>query len=144
MSQVILAQTDTTVGFLSKDTAALAQAKQRPITQPFITVYANFQVLNSMHKRIPKAFRKAVRRSKATTYVVKADAFRVIGHGSHHRLLQQFGWLYSTSANLTGQKFDREYCEAQATLVVEAAEGFHAESPSALKRIGRKKARRLR
>jgi len=107
---IYLAQTDTTVGFLSSDNKKLAQIQQRPTTQKMICVVDSFQTLNK-YTRVPTKFKKMVRYSKNTTFIYpNKKSFRVVDKtSSHFELIKKFKIIYSTSANKTGEKFDINY-----------------------------------
>ena len=81
---IYLAQTDTTVGFLSDSKEELASAKRRDINQPFIICVSDLKKLKRL-TRVPKIHKKRVRRSKKTTFVYPNDlAIRVVKEGEHH------------------------------------------------------------
>jgi len=69
--QIVLTQTDTTVGFSSQNEKRLKEIKTRQSTKPFIKLYQNFQLLKKSGVRIPNAQKRRVRRSKKTTFIVK-------------------------------------------------------------------------
>lgn len=142
--KVLLTQTDTTVGLLSQSASRLATIKQRPQTKPFLKVYADLKAFKASGGRVPKSYRSQVRRSKQRTYVLKGKAFRIINESLHHRLLKQYGWSFSTSANQSGHSFERSFCEAAADIIVEDFRGLYEGIPSSIELLGRVKRRRLR
>ncbi|RDU55002.1 Sua5 YciO YrdC YwlC family protein [Helicobacter sp. MIT 00-7814] len=106
---LILAQSDTTAGFLCENPAILNATKKRDENKPSLREAGSFQTLKSF-VRIPKSHRIFVRRAKKTTFIYPNNcAFRVISHThSHHELLELFPTpLYSSSANLHKQNFDK-------------------------------------
>jgi tRNA A37 threonylcarbamoyladenosine synthetase subunit TsaC/SUA5/YrdC len=141
---VILAQTDTTVGFLSQDAKKLYEIKSRAQTKPFLKVYSTFNDLKEDSLRIPKSQRKLVRRSKKTTFVVKNQAFRVTRQNIHSQLLKPYKWFYSTSANESGRNFQREFCEERADVIIEDKNSLFESEPSSLLKINAKKMEKLR
>jgi len=142
--RLYLVQTDTTVGFLSRDAHKLALAKQRDPAQPFLISTAYFRIQKRL-ARTPRKYRKEVRRARKTTYLYpNKKAIRVVSEGPHHRFLANFAWLYSTSANLHGAPFDYGYALSRADVVVEDRRGFCASHASAIFRIGKRRKRRLR
>ncbi len=116
---VYLVQTDTTVGFLSKDDKELASIKNRSHTQKTLRVVDKFKTLKT-HTRIPKHFRKQIRNSKNTTFIYpNKESFRVVDKNSlHYNFIKKFGILYSTSANLSGEKFDLNFAQKNSDVEV--------------------------
>ena len=141
---VYLAQTDTTAGFLSQNRAALAAAKGRDPDKPFLMSVSDFTKLKT-YARVPKKHRKAVRRARRVTWLYpNLKAIRVVTEGEHHLFLKRFTFMYSTSANAHGKRFDEAYARKKADVVVEDARGFYEGAPSAIYRIGRRTKIRLR
>jgi tRNA A37 threonylcarbamoyladenosine synthetase subunit TsaC/SUA5/YrdC len=141
---VILTQTDTTVGFLSQDAKKLYEIKSRQSSKPFLKVYQNFKTLLKENNRIPKNMKNFVRRSKKTTFIVKNRAFRVANPTQYSQVLREFSWSYSTSANESGKHFDRVFCEAKADIIIEDARGLYESSSSSLIKINNTTKKRLR
>lgn len=139
-----LVQTDTTVGFLSNDSAKLARTKQRSSDKPFLRVYDTLRTLKSEHTRVPNRFKRDLRRAKATTFVVKHQAFRVIKDNIHTHFISRFGSLLSTSANLSGAHFERDFAQIHADVIVEDARGFYELTPSRIYKLGHYRKERLR
>ena len=144
MHPVILAQTDTTVGFLSQDAEKLAEIKERPSHKPFIQSFDSLRTYTQMGGRVPNRYKNRLRRSKSTTYVISNRAIRIVTDGQHHKLLSKYGWLYSTSANEKGKTYERGFAEQQADLIVEDNRGLFEGSASHIYKINSKKIRRLR
>ena len=141
---VFLIQTDTTVGLLSKDRKKLALIKQRDEKQPFLKSVATFCELKK-ETRIPKKYKKFIRRKKKATFIYpNSKAIRVVQDNPHQRFLKRFGWMYSTSANKTGCKFDFGYIKDRVDIIVFEAQNFRQNSASLLFKIGKKKIRRIR
>jgi tRNA A37 threonylcarbamoyladenosine synthetase subunit TsaC/SUA5/YrdC len=137
---VILVQTDTTAGFLSKSGEALAERKEREKGKEFLRVSSSFNAL----PRVPKKFRRSVRRSEKTTFVYpNGTAIRVVS-GEHRYFLDRFGTLFSTSANISGEKFHRETAEKLADSICETAEGFSEKSSSKIIKLHRNRIEILR
>ncbi|MEN4045429.1 MULTISPECIES: Sua5/YciO/YrdC/YwlC family protein [Sulfurimonas] len=143
-TNIILSQTDTTVGFLSQDAPKLCAVKSRPNTKPFIVVYKNFQALKKDHKRVPNTQKNRVRRLKKTTFIVKNHAFRVAEDVADSSCLRQKEWTYSTSANESGKNFSRTFCEQKADIIIENKKGLFEGQASKLYKINHKKIKRLR
>jgi len=109
-SLVYLVQTDTTVGFSSLNDEKLSTIKQRPTSKKILHTVDSFKTLNE-HTRVPKKFRKKVRNSKKTTFIYpNTKSFRVVDKNSDfYDFIHKFGILYSTSANKTGENFDKDF-----------------------------------
>jgi len=141
LSSIILAQADTTVGFISQDAKKLASIKSRPQSKPFIKIYNSLLACES---RIPHAKRKFLRRAKKTTFIVKNQAFRIVPHAKSSQILRDISWHYSTSANESGKKFSIEFCEDKADIIIEDSFGLKELQASKLIKLNNKKLRRLR
>lgn len=129
MHKILLAQTDTTVGFLSQDAKRLEEIKGRTGNKPFLKVYAELNVLRH-DIRIPTIHKHRVRHSRKTTFIVKNQAFRYVSDPKHASLIKPYGWLYSTSANKSGQNFDETFCRFVSDIIVEDHRGLHEQSAS--------------
>ncbi len=144
MSNVVLTQTDTTVGFLSQDATKLYEIKSRKNTKPFIQVFSDFKTLKAFGYRVPQRFKNNIRRAKKTTFIVKNRAFRVSTPQVSSQILRDIKWHYSTSANESEKKFNREFCEKKADIIIEDKYGLHEHSSSALIKLSQIKRRKLR
>ncbi|MDD5211742.1 MAG: hypothetical protein PHV62_04960 [Sulfuricurvum sp.] len=140
---IILAQTDTTVGFLSQDASLLNSVKGREEGKPYLKVFASFKVLQE-HTRIPLKYRIWFRHARKTTFVIKNQAFRYVGQEPHSSLITKYGWLYSTSANESGKGFDQQFCAEHSDLIVENSQGFQECKPSKIFRLTSTKYKQLR
>jgi len=140
---VLLVQTDTTVGFASQNAAALAQRKNRPSGKPFLKTFGSLGEYKTTG-RVPARFRRELRRTKKTTYVVKNQAFRIVAEGPYHSLLKPYGWLFSTSANAAGERFEPAYAAANADVIIEDARGLFEDVPSRIYRLSKHIKRRIR
>jgi tRNA A37 threonylcarbamoyladenosine synthetase subunit TsaC/SUA5/YrdC len=141
---IILAQTDTTVGFLSQDAQKLYEIKSRVSSKPFIKVFDSFQSLINAGQRVSKAHKKLVRNSKKTTFIIKSNSFRVAESSLNSALFRNISWFYSTSANASGKSFERGFCEKKADIIIEDKHGLREKSSSVIYRLGKIKKRRLR
>ena len=141
---VILTQTDTTVGFLSQDAQKLYEIKSRPMQKPFIKVYKDFKSFLNDKNRVPANRKNLIRRSEKTTFIINNFSFRVAPSKLNSRILKSTPWFYSTSANKSGESFDRVFCESKADIIVEDINYLVERSSSALIKINKKKKRRLR
>ncbi|GMB91985.1 N6-threonylcarbamoyl adenosine t(6)A37 modification in tRNA [Helicobacter ailurogastricus] len=136
---VLLAQSDTTVGFFSHDQDQLNRAKNSPKNKPLLRVSACFKDL----PRVPPKHRRLVRRLKAT-FIYKGQAFRVVQDPETLVFLKRLGIVFSTSANLSGQSHDPKIAFALADTIIEDRRGLAARSPSKIIKLGRSYKRRLR
>lgn len=143
MQQIILAQTDTTVGFLSQSPQRLQEIKKRDDTKPFLKVYADFKALRT-DIRIPSIHKHRVRYARKTTFIVKNQAFRYVDEPDHARLIQRYGWLYSTSANESGKPYDKGFCQSFSDLIVEDCRGLCEKSASKIFRLTPTRLKQLR
>jgi len=141
---IILTQTDTTVGFLSKDEKKLKEIKSRGDNKPFIKVYHDFKTFLASGNRIPSSKKNLVRRTKKTTFIVKNRAFRVSDKNLDSQILRNTKWNYSTSANESGKNFQREFCELKADIIIEDKKSLYEAKSSSLYKINSKKVKRLR
>jgi len=141
---IILTQTDTTVGFVSQDAKKLRHIKARQSQKPFIKVFTTFQALHHANIRIPNRYKKFVRRSKKSTFIVKNQAFRVSSYPLHSELLRKLDWSYSTSANESGKNFQREFCEQKADIIIENKQKLFEGRASKLYKINHQTIKRLR
>jgi len=139
---LILSKTDTTIGFLSQDSQRIDIAKRRESDKKYITTLPSLAILKSK-TRTPKRYRRLIRKASKTTFIFSnSRSFRVVKDERHLLLLNRFGWLYSSSANISGSDIDIEYAKSQADIIIYPIEGI-GESSTILK-LGRKRVRRVR
>ena len=144
MNRVYLTQTDTTVGFLSKDKKILNKIKNRPLNQPILREVDSLNTLKEF-VRVPKKHKRSVRLSNKTTFIYpNKESFRVVRDEKHLEFLKKFKWIYSTSANKTGEKFDREWAESVADVVVEDVRGLFEGEASRIYKLSRSRIKRVR
>lgn len=141
--KVLLAQTDTTVGFLSQDAVRLGEIKMRDSAKPFLKVFSDFQTLKE-HTRVPNRYKNWVRRAKKTTFIVKNQAFRYVSDPSHGSLIARHGWFYSTSANPSGGSYENLFCMQSADWIVEDDRGLCELSPSRIFKLGHRRFQKIR
>ncbi|MDO9056793.1 MAG: hypothetical protein Q7U69_09625 [Sulfuricurvum sp.] len=134
MNKILLAQTDTTVGFLSQNAKRLEEIKMRSGDKPFLKVYAELKNL-SRDIRIPPLHKHRVRHSQKTTFVVKNQAFRYVRTPEHAALIKPYRWLYSTSANESGKSFDETFCRFVSDIIIEDHRGLSEQSASKIFRL---------
>lgn len=116
---IYLAQTDTTAGFLSQNLEELNRLKNRPLNQPCLICISKFKMLKNF-TRVPCKFKNLVRRAKKTTFIYpNSKAIRVVKDCDHAKFLDEIGWVYSSSANIHGQKFDLEFAKNSADVILD-------------------------
>lgn len=146
-NSLFLAQSDTTVGFLSRDNKKLAKAKNRESNKKFLQVTYSFKRLKSK-VRVPKRFSRFIRYSKKSTFIYSnGEAFRVIFSSKfdyHIELLKKLDFCYSSSANLSGESFEREFALKTCDIIVFDREEFSEKTSSKIYKIYKKKLKRLR
>ena len=139
---IYLAQTDTTAGFLSRDFGEINRVKERPLEKPCLITTSKFSVLQTL-VRVPSKFKNRVRKSRKTTFLYpNSKAIRVVKDCRHAKFLDMHGWLYSSSANLNGAKFDESWARSVADEVVD--EKFHESAASKILKVSIRNIKRLR
>ena len=138
-NMVFLTSTDTAIGFVSKDSKALDRAKQRIGGKKYITAISSLKALN---KRVPKKYKKLVRRAKKTTFIIdKNFSFRIIKNSNHNLLLNRLGLVYTTSANKSGEKFNLNYAHNNANIIIYPLKNSNS---STIYKLGKSKIKRIR
>lgn len=142
-SKIFLVQTDTTVGFLSKDVELLYKSKQRDKSKKILQELDGLATLKSL-TRVPNIHKKRVRNSIKTTFIYpNHNSYRVVDKKSkHYNFISKFKSLYSTSANKSGEGFDEEYARNKADIIVESK--FSTQNPSKIYRLTQHKIKRIR
>ena len=144
ISPIILAQTDTTVGFLSQSPTALNLAKHRPINQAVLATFASLQCAKQTH-RIPRIHHHFVRQANKISIILSnKKSFRVVKDPLHREFLSYFGGLYSTSANRTKESFSLEFALRVADIIALDSRGLYEDKPSTIYRLSRTRKRRTR
>ncbi len=141
---IYLAQTDTTVGFLSDSKEELANAKKRDPKQPFIIALSSLKKLKDQ-TRVPHKYKNLVRRSKKTTFLYpNKKALRVVKDERHSKFLKRFDFLYSSSANLHNSSFVLDIALEKADLVVIDVENFYETKPSKIIKLSKTRQKNFR
>ncbi len=139
-SSIFLTNTDTTIGFISKDKKSLDKAKNRIDGKEYITALSS---LKHLKKRVPKKFKKIVRRAKKTTFILNKNySFRIIQDDNHNLLINRLNFAFTTSANKSGKEFDIEYAIDKSDIIIYPIS--NPKTPSKLYKINKKKIKRLR
>jgi tRNA A37 threonylcarbamoyladenosine synthetase subunit TsaC/SUA5/YrdC len=144
MDKIFLAQTDTTVGLLSKNKKKLNKLKNRDENKPILIEVDSLDTLKSF-VRAPKKHKKLIRRAKKTTFIYPNNkSFRVVKDSLHLEFLKKFKWLYSTSANEHKKEFDLNWAIKKADIIVEDKRGFFVSTPSKIYKLSKTKIKRVR
>ena len=144
-SLIYLVQTDTTVGFSSSNDEKLSVIKQRSKSKKILNTVDSFFTLNKKI-RVPKNFRKKVRNSKKVTFIYpNGISFRVVEKSSiFYNFIHKFGILYSTSANETTKKFEKNFAINSAEILVEDKRSFFETKSSDIVKLGKRTSCKLR
>lgn len=141
---VFLTQTDTTVGLLSQNSQRLSDIKKRPPHKHYIKAIASLKQLRAF-SRVPQIHKNRLRRSKKTTFIFpNGESYRIIRDKQHLQLVEKFGWLYTTSANLSGREYDEEFAKSVADVIIRFPKDFNAHSPSKVIKLNNTNIKRLR
>jgi tRNA A37 threonylcarbamoyladenosine synthetase subunit TsaC/SUA5/YrdC len=143
-SLVYLTPTDTTIGFISQDAAQLSRIKERPPNKHYIKAIPSLQKLRSF-TRVPLMHHNLIRRAQRTTFIVPdGNSFRIIKHTPHAHLIGKLDWAYTTSANLSGQRYDETFARNEADVVVRFPIKADDKEASKIVRLNNIRAKRIR
>lgn len=144
-SLVYLVQTDTTVGFSSSNDEKLSVVKQRPKSKKILHTVDSFKTLQE-NTRIPKKYRKKVRKAKKTTFIYPNEkSFRVIPkRDKFYSFISKFASLYSTSANLTSKNFEIDFALKNCDIIVYTKDEFSEKSSSSIYILRKNKINKIR
>ncbi|MDR2904875.1 MAG: Sua5 YciO YrdC YwlC family protein [Helicobacteraceae bacterium] len=143
MNAIFLAQTDTTAGFLSLDSARLNLIKGRDPRQKILRAARDLRTLKTL-ARVPAAHKNLIRRSRKITFLFPNGEAVRIASGDHKSFFARQSWFYSTSANLSGREFDLNIAENLADTITRDSRGFFAAPASAIYKLSRAKIKKLR
>ena len=140
---LILAQTDTTIGFLCENQAPIDKAKNRH--RHTLREARDFATLRTI-TRIPRAHRRFVRRSRRTSFIYpNGCGVRVVASESPHQsLLGYYPLLFSSSANRHTKRFDLSYALQMCAMYVLDSRGWSEREPSVILRLGKHKKQKIR
>ncbi|MEA3491231.1 MAG: Sua5 YciO YrdC YwlC family protein [Campylobacterota bacterium] len=139
-----MTQTDTTIGFVSQNADRLTTLKQRPPYKHYIKALPSLQQLTSF-VRVPQKQKNLLRRAKQTTFIFPSgDSYRIIKERRHLLLIQKLGWVYTTSANLSGEEFDEKFASDGADVIIGYPNHKENNSASTVLKINSVRERRLR
>ena len=121
-NKLYVTQTDTTIGFISKEADKIDKAKRRMPNKHYICVVNSLAMLKSF-SRVPNQHKNRVRRAKKTTFIMpNGYSFRVVKQTEHNLLLNRLGWAYSSSANLSGSEYDEGYAKENAEVIISSTQ----------------------
>lgn len=141
---IFLAQCDTTAGLLSKNPQILNLCKSRPESQALLIESYNLEQLK-MLTRVPNKHKNTIRKAKNSTFIhPNGKAVRVVKDSLHSRFLLDYKMLYSTSANLTGKRFNKQWAYEVCDVIVCDRRGFSESNPSKMYKINKSKIQRRR
>jgi tRNA A37 threonylcarbamoyladenosine synthetase subunit TsaC/SUA5/YrdC len=143
-THLYLVQSDTTVGFASKDALRLAATKGRSVDQPFLETISSLAELKAQ-MRLPKSHKKRIRNAQRTTFIYpNKEAVRIVFEGEYHDFLVQHGWMYSSSANKTGLVYDAVWAESCADVVLYGDNKLGETRPSKIYKLSKSKIEKIR
>jgi tRNA A37 threonylcarbamoyladenosine synthetase subunit TsaC/SUA5/YrdC len=115
---VFLTKTDTTIGFVSQNAEKLTQIKKRPTHKYYIKAVNSLHTLKTF-TRVPTFHKNRVRRSNKTTFIMlNGYSYRVIYDKVHLLLLNRLKWAYTTSANLSNEKYNENFAIENADVII--------------------------
>ncbi len=138
-----LTNTDTTIGFVSKDSSKIDIAKNRADNKKYIRVVKDLKTLKSF-TRVPNRYKNLVRRSVRKTFIMlNGDSFRVVKGSKHNLLLDRLNYAFSSSANLSGELYNREYALNQAEVII-GEPNSKSLNPSKIYKLGVERIKSIR
>ena len=141
---VFLTQTDTTMGFVSQNARRLTHIKQRPPHKHYIKALPSLRALNSF-VRVPNKYKNHIRRAGRTTFIFpNGYSYRIIKEKQHLSLIQKLGWAYTTSANLSGEKFNGLFALDAADIIIKYPLYAKQRSASHIFKINNMRMKRIR
>ena len=138
---VFLTDTDTTIGFVSQNYNQLSLIKNRLPNKHYIKALSSLKELKKS-VRVPNIYKNRVRRATKTTFIIKSKSYRVVKDKNHLLLLKRLKWAYTTSANLSGKEYDKEFaknsCDVEVSCglsKVKSASKIYKLNNSTIKRL---------
>lgn len=137
---LFLTDTDTTIGFVSKESKAIDRAKSRQKDKKYIEALGS---LKHLRKRVPKQFRRVARRAKKSTFVISQEySFRIVKDKRHNLLMDRLESAFTSSANKSAQEYNFEYAYEHADIIIFPL-GVDSK-PSKIFKIGKQKIKKIR
>ena len=110
-----------------------------------MSVVNSFSTLKK-HTRIPNKYKKLIRKSKITSFIYpNKKSFRVV-HSSydHINFLNKFEIMYSTSANLHKEEFNKDVAVEKSDIIVHTNEEFNNTKSSDIYKISKANIKKIR
>ena len=137
---IFLTNTDTTIGFISKNRDKLNSVKKRKANKEYIIALPS---LKSINKRVPKKFKNLVRRAKKSTFIIdKNYSFRIIKDKRHKLLIDRLQWAYTSSANQSSKEYDKVFALNSADITIYPLSA--PKKASTIYKLGKIKIKRIR
>ncbi len=110
--------------------------KKRLCSTKILREVDSFKTLKK-YTRIPNKYKKLVRHSKLTTFIYpNTHSFRVVSRNSnHHRFMNKFKTMYSTSANETNKAFDINYAKNNSNVQIMTDNNYDEKPASSIVKI---------
>ena len=141
-NKLFLTQTDTTIGFVTQNAEKLTKVKQRPAHKHYIKAVNSLSTLQTF-TRVPSIHKHKVRRATKTTFIFpNKKSYRVVQDKHHLLLLNRLQWVYTSSANLSGESYDEAFAKSAADVVIEPL-SINAH-PSKIYKLGKQNIKRIR
>jgi len=141
---VFLTSTDTTMGFVSQNATRIDTLKHRLSGKHYIIALPTLEALKT-NARVPQKYKNHLRRGVKTTFILpNTHSYRIIKGTIHTQLLEQIGWVYTTSANLSGKGYDENFAKNRADIIVASPITTIQNTPSKILKISNTKVRRVR
>ncbi|TLD95180.1 Sua5 YciO YrdC YwlC family protein [Helicobacter jaachi] len=141
---IYLAQCDSTAGLLSRDARALNICKSAPAHKALLIESSSLSTLKRLI-RVPNKYKHLIRKSRLKTFIYpNAKAIRLVQDKWHLRFLSAHRALYSTSANLSGQHFNKQWALKACDVVVYDKRGLSQKASSKIYKINNYRIQRRR
>lgn len=138
-----LSQSDTTAGFLSLEEKEINSAKERGRKKVLLEVDSLHTLKNFV--RVPQKHKNRVRRAKKSTFIYpNLKACRVVKDEWHLRFLHSFKWMYSSSANPSGEGFCLDFAMQKAQVIIQDKRGIFESLPSKIYKLSQTQIKRIR
>ena len=141
---VFLTPTDTTMGFVSQSATRIDTLKHRPSGKYYILALPTLDSLKTT-ARVPQKYKNHLRRGVKTTFILpNTHSYRIVKGTIHTHLLEQIGWVYTSSANLSGAGYDEKFAKNKADIIVASPILTTQNAPSKILKINNRQVRRIR
>lgn len=141
---IYLAQSDTTAGFFSTESKCLNALKQRDLDKKVLLESSSLHYIKSL-ARVPNIHKNRVRKAAKSTFIYpNGKAIRLIKEQNHLAFLGQFGYLYATSANKSGQNFNKAWAIESSDIICIDSRNLTQGSASKIYKINNAKMKKIR